>query len=40
MTEILALQQLEFQVEQDETEASAFPCFSIYASSFVDNETY
>ncbi|WP_194235876.1 class III lanthipeptide [Streptomyces sp. CB01881] len=39
MTEILALQQLELQTEEAE-EASAFPCFSIYASSFIDTDTY
>lgn len=39
MTEILALQQLELQTEQAE-EAYPFPCFSIYASSFIDNDTY
>ncbi len=39
MTEILALQQLEPQSDQTE-EAYPFPCFSIYASSFVDNDTF
>ncbi|WP_194235875.1 class III lanthipeptide [Streptomyces sp. CB01881] len=36
MTEILALQQLELQTEEAE-EASAFPCFSIYASTITES---
>ncbi|SDT83202.1 hypothetical protein SAMN05216371_8016 [Streptomyces sp. TLI_053] len=39
MTEILALQQLEALTEETE-EAYPFPCFSIYASSIIDNDTY
>ncbi|CAN3985789.1 hypothetical protein KPATCC21470_8521 [Kitasatospora purpeofusca] len=39
MTEILALQQLEAQSDQTE-EAYPFPCFSIYASTFVDDGAY
>ncbi|MFF4345473.1 class III lanthipeptide [Kitasatospora sp. NPDC001540] len=37
MTEILALQQLDVPTDE-EAEASAFPCFSIYASSWVDTD--
>ncbi|WP_280842393.1 hypothetical protein [Kitasatospora phosalacinea] len=38
MTEILALQQLDVLPSDEEAEASAFPCFSIYASSWVDTD--
>ncbi|MEV4558136.1 class III lanthipeptide [Kitasatospora sp. NPDC049285] len=37
MTEVLALQQLELETEQA-AEAYPWPCFSIYASTWLDPE--